>query len=167
MNSCSNSAEILSPPETHRRIDWKSSRVAPWSRTRPNSGAGSMHSSDGRVLRSSGSSSSPPNDRAIATQAPAASPANDERRAAMCEADVAGRKTSAGVIPSPAIALATIQPNVSCVCVTPFGLPVLPDVKKINAGASAPAAAASRRRQLIRRHQLFQLAMRCRPWPQT
>jgi hypothetical protein len=60
----------------------KSSRAAPWSRTRPKSGAGSMHSSDGRVLRSSGSTSSPPNDRAIATQAPAASPANDSDVAA-------------------------------------------------------------------------------------
>src|SRR5262245_29782403 len=83
MNSRSNSAEILSPPETHRRMDWKSSRAAPWSRTRPKSGAGSMHSSDGRALRKSGSTSSPPKDRAIATQAPAASPANESDDAAM------------------------------------------------------------------------------------
>ena len=88
------------------------------------------------MLRSSGSNSSPPNDRAIATQAPAASPANESDEAAMCEADVAGRKTSSGVNARPAMALATIQPNVSCECVTPFGLPVLPDVKKMNAGVS-------------------------------
>ena len=41
------------------------------------------------------------------------------------------------------MALATIQPNVSCECVTPFGLPVLPDVKKINAGVSGCGGAKS------------------------
>src|SRR5262245_6775084 len=83
MNSRSNSAEILSPPDAHRRRDWDSSRAAPWSAARPNRGAGGMHSNDGRVLRGSGSTSSPPNDRAIATQAPAANPAQESEDAAM------------------------------------------------------------------------------------
>ena len=50
----------------------------------------------------------------MATHAPAASPANESDEAATCEAEVAGRKTSAGVISRPATALATSQPNVSC-----------------------------------------------------
>ena len=83
-------------------------------RTRPNSAAGNMHSSDGLAPRSSGSTSSPPKDRAMATQAPAASPANESDEAATSASHVAGRNTSAGVIASPAIALATTQPNVSC-----------------------------------------------------
>jgi hypothetical protein len=99
-----------------------------------------MHSSVGRARRNSGSSSAPSNDRAIATHAPAASPANENDVDATCDADVAGRNTSPGVIASPATALATSQPNVACVCVTPLGLPVLPEVKKMNAGASASGA---------------------------
>ena len=59
-----------------------------------------------------------------------------KEEAATCEAEVAGRKMSVGVIARPAMALAANQPNVSCVCVTPLGLPVLPEVKKMNAGAS-------------------------------
>ena len=58
----------------------------------------------------------------------------------MCEADVAGMNTSSGVISSAAIALASIQPNVAWECVTPFGFPVLPDVKKMNRGASGAGA---------------------------
>ena len=34
------------------------------------------------------------------------------------------------------MALAMIQPKDSCVWVTPFGLPVLPEVKKMNAGVA-------------------------------
>ena len=75
----------------------------------------------------------------------------------MCEADEPGRKTSSGVSSKPATALATIQPNVSCVCVTPFGLPVLPEVKKMNAGVGA-AAAGSARRWRCRLHQVFEAA---------
>src|SRR5262245_4404436 len=95
-----------------------------------------MHNSEGRVRRISGKISSAPNERAIATHAPAASPAHDKDDAAMCDAEVAGRKISCGDNSNPATALATIQPNVSCEWVTPFGLPVLPEVKKMNAGAS-------------------------------
>ncbi len=47
----------------------------------------------------------------------------------MCEADEPGRKTSSVVRSNAAIVPAIIQPNVSCVWVTPLGLPVLPDVK--------------------------------------
>ena len=43
---------------------------------------------------------------------------------------------------SAAAALAHIQPSVSCVCVTPFAGPVLPDVKKIAAGAARSAGVA-------------------------
>jgi hypothetical protein len=88
-----------------------------------------MHRTDGRVLRKSGSSSVPSNVRATSTRAPAAKPASDISEAPMCDAEQPGRKISPGVSSSPAIALATIQPNVSCVCVTPLGFPVLPDVK--------------------------------------
>src|SRR4051812_17611231 len=95
-----------------------------------------MHNSVGLARRSNGSNSSGPKLRAIATQAPAASPANESDEHATCDAEVAGRNTSSGKIPRPATALASIQPNVSCECVTPFGLPVLPDVKKTIAGAS-------------------------------
>ena len=83
----------------------------------------------------------------------------------MCEAD-AGRNTSLGVIPNPAIALATIQPNVSCECVTPFGLPVLPDVKKIIRAPRA-AAAAVRIAGRIRCQQFFQLGLAGRRSRQT
>src|SRR5690348_4880506 len=95
-----------------------------------------MHRNEGRVLRSSGRISSPVNARATATHEPADSPARTMEDAAMCEAEVAGSTTSAGEKPNAVAALATSQPNVSWVCVTPFGLPVLPEVKKMNAGVS-------------------------------
>ncbi len=47
----------------------------------------------------------------------------------MCDNDDPGRNTSSGANSKFWMALASIQPNVSRVCVTPFGLPVLPDVK--------------------------------------
>ena len=88
-----------------------------------------MRRTDGRVLRKSGNSSVPSNVRATSTRAPAAKPASDISEAPICDAEQPGRNMSPGVSSNPAIALATIQPNDSCVCVTPFGLPVLPEVK--------------------------------------
>ena len=102
-----------------------------------------MHRTDGRVVRSSGNSSVPSNQRAISTRAPAANPASDNSEAPMCDAEHPGKKMSSGVSSKPATALATIHPNVSWVCVTPFGLPVLPDVKKMNTGVSGVGAGRS------------------------
>ena len=53
----------------------------------------------------------------------------------MCDIDEPGRKTSPGRSSSAAAALATIQRSVSRVWVTPFAGTVLPEVKKITAGA--------------------------------
>ena len=41
------------------------------------------------------------------------------------------------------MAVAMIQPKESCVCVTPFGLPVLPEVKKMNAGVAGSGGGRS------------------------
>ncbi len=62
---------------------------------------------------------------------------------AMCANEEPGNSTSAGESWKPLTRLAMIQPKVSCVCVTPFGRPVLPLVKKMNIGASAAGAANS------------------------
>src|SRR5262245_1950317 len=102
-----------------------------------------MHKTVGRVLRISGNNSVPSKVRATSTREPAASPAKDKSDAPICEAELPGKKMSVGVSSSPLMALATIQPNDLRVCVTPFGLPVLPDVKKINTGASGPVAGKS------------------------
>ena len=65
----------------------------------------------------------------MSTLAPAANPDSDINEHPMCDAEQPGKKMSPAFNSNPAIALATIQPYVSCVWVTPFGLPVLPDVK--------------------------------------
>jgi hypothetical protein len=50
---------------------------------------------------------------------------------------------SFGVNAKPAAVLAAIQPIVSQECVTPLGDPVLPEVKKIKAGAAGSTAGSS------------------------
>ena len=96
-----------------------------------------MHSTDGRVVAQQRQQLGRRRTmRATSTRAPAANPASDNSEAPMCDAEQPGRKMSSGVSSKPATALAIIQPNVSWVCVTPFGLPVLPDVKKMNTGVS-------------------------------
>ncbi len=62
----------------------------------------------------------------------------------MCDIDDPGRNTSSSVSSSAPIALADIQPSVSSVCVTPLAGPVLPEVKKIAAGAVRSGGSRSR-----------------------
>src|SRR4051794_32938148 len=102
-----------------------------------------MHRTEGRVPRNSGSNSVPSNVRATSTRAPAAKPASDISEAPICDAEQPGKKVSLVVSSKPATTLATIQPNDSWVCVTPFGFPVLPEVKKINTGALGGGAGRS------------------------
>ena len=54
----------------------------------------------------------------------------------ICAQDEAGNATSAGRSLNDLIALANIQPSEPTVWVTPFAGPVLPEVKKMAAGAS-------------------------------
>ena len=61
----------------------------------------------------------------------------------MCDIDEPGRNTSSALSSRASTALAAIQPSVSSVCVTPFAGPVLPDVKKIAAGALGSVAVCS------------------------
>jgi len=60
------------------------------------------------------------------------------------EAEPAGIITSSGVMSKLFAALATIQPSVSKLWHTPFGLPVLPEVKKMIAGSSGFGGMMSR-----------------------
>jgi len=53
----------------------------------------------------------------------------------MWEMEDPGKRMSSTVNLSSSMRLAIIHPKVSMLCVTPFGLPVLPEVKKIKAGA--------------------------------
>ena len=57
-----------------------------------------------------------------------------------CDIDDPARKASAAVSSSAAAALAHIHPRVSRLCVTPLDGPVLPEVKKIAAGADGSGA---------------------------
>ena len=59
----------------------------------------------------------------------------------MWDIEEPGRKTSSAVSPKAASALAIIQRSDSCVWVTPFAGPVLPEVKKIAAGLAGSLAA--------------------------
>ena len=75
--------------------------------------------------------------RASTTFVPTENDASVHMNEPMCEIDDAGRKTSSVVSSKPADAVATIQPSVAMLWVTPFAGPVLPEVKKIAAGASS------------------------------
>src|SRR5262245_46518894 len=103
-----------------------------------------MINTAGRSDRNSGKSSSPSKRRATTARPPTDNVARVNRLAATWDNDVAGRTTSPGWNSKAAAQLATIQPNVACVWVTPLGSPVLPEVKKMNAGASGGAAGSAR-----------------------
>ena len=97
----------------------------------------------GRWTRSSGRISSAPYPRATATRAPDESAAKVRMNDPMCDIDDPGRKTSAVVSSTAAAALAKIQPRLSPVWTTPLAGPVLPEVKKIAAGAAGSGGAGT------------------------
>ncbi len=80
----------------------------------------------------------------MTTLPPAANVIIDRWCPPTCDADPPGIITSSGPMPKLLAALATIQPSVSKLWQTPFGLPVLPEVKKMIAGSSGFGGAKSR-----------------------
>src|SRR5215210_3908542 len=104
----------------------------------------------GRWARSSGSSAGASVLRATTTRTPADSAPKVHMKEPTCDIDEPGRSASAGVSSRAAATAAHIQARVSNEWVTPLAGPVLPDVKKITAGAAgsigagAPGGAAAR-----------------------
>jgi hypothetical protein len=98
----------------------------------------------GRSSRNSGKISSPSKVRAMTTLPPAANVIMDRWWPPTCDADPPGIMMSSELIRQLLAALAMIQPSVPKLWQTPFGFPVLPDVKKMIAGSSGFGGARSR-----------------------
>jgi hypothetical protein len=98
----------------------------------------------GDSARSSARISGGSNDRATSVRAPTESEANVKENAAACESDVPGRTTSVARSSIPAASDAIVAPAEAKVWVTPFGRPVLPEVKKIMYGAPGEISGSAR-----------------------
>ena len=79
----------------------------------------------------------------MARLAPAESAAKEKPTPPSWDNDEAVRKVSSDVNFRPAAVLATIQPRLSTLWVTPLGEPVLPEVKKMKAGEEGSGAGRS------------------------